>query len=99
MLDFILLMHDDTSAPAADTAAAWGTYLADLRARGAFAGGSSIGDGVCVRRAGNPPAVTRHLTGYIRVRAPSLEQARELVHGNPVFESGGTVEIRELPED
>jgi hypothetical protein len=37
------------------------------------------------------------LTGFIRVRAKSLEQAKALVAGNPLYEAGGTVEIRELP--
>ena len=37
------------------------------------------------------------LTGYIRIRAESLEAARHYLSGNPTFEAGGTVEIRELP--
>jgi hypothetical protein len=41
--------------------------------------------------------VTAHLTGYIRVTADSIDQARSLLTGNPHFEAGGTVEIRELP--
>jgi hypothetical protein len=32
------------------------------------------------------------------VIAADLDQAKALVAGNPVFEAGGTVEIRELPE-
>jgi hypothetical protein len=35
--------------------------------------------------------------GFIKVQAESLDHARELLKGNPVFEAGGTVEIRELP--
>jgi len=31
------------------------------------------------------------------VNAASLDQAKSLLIGNPVFEAGGTVEIRELP--
>ena len=46
---------------------------------------------------GVPAALSAHLAGFIRVGAPSLEQAKTLLNGNPVFESGGTVEIRELP--
>jgi hypothetical protein len=44
-----------------------------------------------------PASVTAHLTGYIRVNANSLDQTKSLVTGNPHFEAGGTVEIRELP--
>ena len=94
MADFLLLMHDDAAGPTAD---GWPAYLAGLRARGAFEGGSAIGRGLCVRKAGPTPAVGAHLTGFIRVTADSLEAARGLVAGNPVFEAGGTVEIRELP--
>lgn len=38
-----------------------------------------------------------NVTGYIRVRADNLEAARKFLTDNPVFEAGGTVEIRELP--
>lgn len=41
--------------------------------------------------------MTAHLTGYIRVSADSMDQAKSLLAGNPHFEAGGTVEIRELP--
>jgi len=50
-----------------------------------------------VRKRGAAPSVTEHLTGYIRVKADSIEQAKALLAGNPHFEGGGTVEIRELP--
>jgi hypothetical protein len=42
---------------------------------------------------------SNHLNGYIRVAAQNLEAAQALVIGNPVYEAGGTVEIRELPRD
>jgi hypothetical protein len=60
-------------------------------------GGSAIGPGLCARKGGPPPPVTGHLTGFIRVAAADLEDAWALLSGNPVFEAGGTVEIRELP--
>lgn len=56
-----------------------------------------MGQGVCLRKNGTPPPVTAHLAGFIRVNAASLDQAKSLLVGNPVFEAGGTVEIRELP--
>ena len=97
MLDFIFLMHDDTTSEPTD--AMWGAYFAALRAAGAFEGGSSIGGGEAVRKAGAPGAVTDHFAGYIRVRAGSLAEAKRLVDGNPVYECGGTVEVRSLPRD
>jgi len=60
-------------------------------------GGSAIGDGICVRKDGAAPAITAHLAGYIRVNVESIDQAKALLTGNPQFEAGGTVEIRELP--
>jgi len=86
-------MHDD----AADDETDWQPYLRKLQQSGCFEGGSAIGDGICARKNGAPAPVTAHLTGYIRVTADSLDQAKSLLGGNPHFEAGGTVEIRELP--
>ncbi len=97
MPDFLLLMHDDTAGP--ETGAAWEAYLATLRQAGAFLGGSSIGEGTTLRRAGAAAPVSARLSGFIRIRAASIEAARGLVEGNPAYEAGGTIEIRELPED
>ena len=93
MTDYIFLMHDDAAADAN----AWEPYLRKLREGGHFEGGSAIGDGICVRKRGAADSPTAHLAGYIRINAESLDQARSLLVGNPVFEAGGTVEIRELP--
>ena len=97
MNDYIFLMHDDVPSHA-DRSLDWAPYFERLRAAGAFQGGSAIGGGVCASKRGST-ALTSHLSGYIRVKAADLTQARELVNGNPVFEAGGTVEIRELPRD
>src|SRR5215468_555787 len=91
MPDYILLMHDD----AVTDDRAWEPYLRRLRQSGLFQGGSAIGDGVCMRKNGKPVPITARLSGFIRVNAESLDQARSLVSGNPLFEAGGTVEIRE----
>lgn len=53
----------------------------------------------CVRKNGTVPHISAHLTGFIRVEADRLEQAKCSLIGNPVFEAGGMVEIRELPRD
>jgi hypothetical protein len=70
---------------------------ARFRATGRFEGGSVMGDGVCVKKPGSPGGITAKLGGYIRVWAEGLDDARSFLPGNPVFEAGGTVEIRELP--
>jgi hypothetical protein len=93
MTEYMFLMHDD----AVGDEEAWEPYLHRLQQGGFFQGGSAIGDGVCLRKSGAPPSVTTHLAGYIRVNAESLDQAKSLLAGNPVYEADGTVEIRELP--
>lgn len=100
MNEYILFMHDDAiDRGAAEDGARWGRYLQRLRADGHFDGGSSIGPGVCCR-AGSPDRVAPlGPTGYLRLRAPSLAEVRQYLSGNPVYDAGGTVEIRELPKD
>lgn len=86
-------MHDDASGDEG----AWQPYLAKLQQAGVFDGGSAIGEGACFRKNGIPAPVTTQLAGYIRVRANSLEDAKAVLVGNPSYEAGGTIEIRELP--
>ena len=97
MTGFILLMHAlPDGAQSAETD--WGPYIARLQASGHLRGGSAIGNGACFNKDGLAHDITAHLTGFVRVEADSLEVAAALLPGNPVFEAGGTVEIRELPE-
>jgi len=93
MADYIFLMHDDGGGAKLD----WEPYLSRLRETGVFQGGSEIGKGACFRKSGSAPDPTFHIGGFIRVTADSLEHAKALLKGNPVYESGGTVEIRDLP--
>lgn len=95
MADFLILMHAD--APRQPDPAAWDPYFKRLRDLGVFDGGSAIGAGTTHRQSAEPAQVSAQLTGYIRIRAGSLDEARALIDGNPVFDAGGTVEIRELP--
>jgi hypothetical protein len=100
MNDYILLMRSDAPEDAPPPSGEqWATYFGRLHALGVFEGGSAIGEGVCVVKSGEAPQITRHLSGYIRVRAESLRQATDFVAGNPVFEAGGTAEVREIPRD
>ena len=97
MKDYILLMHSDAAREASDEH--WEVYFAKLRGLGLFQGGSSIGAGEVLRKDGSPGRATNHLVGYIRVQAKDMAAAKALVEGNPVFECGGSVEVRELPRD
>ena len=94
MADFIFLMHEDGGGAGLD----WEPYLSKLREAGVFQGSSAIGrGGECCRKAGSAPDPTFHIGGFIRVTADNLDHAKTLLKGNPVYESGGTVEIRDLP--
>ena len=95
MAEFICLMHSDATRPT--RLSEWDNYLNRLKALDCFNGGSEIGDGRCYRRDGEPLPVTLSVGGFIRIEAANLAEARKLLDGNPVFEAGGTVEIRELP--
>ncbi len=99
MRDYILLMHNDVPGGLPRPSNEWSAYFATLFQTGAFQGGSAMGDGVCMAKSGASRPTTGHLAGYIRVRAADLDAARAMVIGNPVYEAGGTVEIRELPND
>jgi hypothetical protein len=96
MPDYLMLMHNDPTKAASDSD--WTTYIEALAKTGKLRGGSAIGGGVCRRKSGSTPPVTAHIGGFIRVEAESLADAEALLAGNPVFENGGTVEIRELPK-
>ena len=99
MNEYILLMHGDVvDRAAADHGAQWGAYMSTLRQSGRFDGGSAIGAGMCAKKGGVARSASQ-LTGYIRVRAESLDDARQFLTGNPVYEAGGTVEICELPKE
>lgn len=99
MNEYILLMHQDApDTQAADDPERWGQYLTRLRSTGQFDGGSAIGPGERVCKGQPGQAVTGGPSGFIRVRADSLQAAKaQFLAGNPVYEAGGTVEVRELP--
>ena len=49
-----------------------------------------------MNREGRSPEISSRIFGFIRIRARDIEHAKELVGLNPVFQAGGTVEIREI---
>ncbi len=98
MKDYLLLMHDDAPPDGGgDDANDWVSWIAALDARGCFVGGSEIGKAICVRKIGKPGQPALHLVGYVKVSAESLEAACLLLPGNPAWEAGATIEVRELP--
>jgi hypothetical protein len=95
MADYILLMHGDATG---EQAAAWPAYLDALSTAGRLRGGSAIGEGASYRRSRCAWPGFQPAAGFIRVSATDLADAATCLKGNPVYEAGGTVEIRLLPE-
>ena len=99
MNEYILLMFNDvTDIAAARDHDYWDQYIATLRASGRFDGGSSIGVGERMKKGQSPQLSDSELTGFLRVQAKDIEDAKSFLVGNPTYEAGGTVEIRELPK-
>ncbi len=96
MNDYIFLMYDSKESSAA-THSDWERYIEGLISSGHFSGGSAISGGLCASKSGDTTDITAELSGYIRITASSIEEARSLLTGNPTYEGGGRVEIRELP--
>ena len=93
-------MHNDAvDAKAADDVDRWAAYITSLRASGQFDGGSAMGAGERVQQQQLTQPASTAVTGFLRVRATSLADVRRFLIGNPVYEAGGTIEIRELPRD
>ncbi len=100
MQDYLLLLyHDAIDAAAAADDVAWQQYFTYLHQSGCFDGGSSIGAGQSFRKNGTAASSADQLSGFIRVRAEDLAAAQQFLAGNPIYEAGGTVEIRQLPKD
>jgi len=99
MNDYIILMLDDTANPDAANSGLWEAYITGLRQSGQFDGGSSIGQGAVYRKGAPADSASLYVTGYLRVRAASMDDAARFLAGNPHYEAGGGVEIRELPPD
>ena len=96
MRDFILIMHNDAE-PKNDVAdATWASYFENLKKQGAFVAGVEIGEGLCMVKMKPAPPPMSDWGRYIRIQARSMRDAAQLVEGNPVFEAGGTVEVRAL---
>ena len=98
MEEYLFLMHDDVlDSGVVNDDRLWEAYLAKLRDSGQFDGGSVIGPGAKFRKNCTGNVMTTAVSGFIRIRAESMEAAQKFLIGNPTYEAGGTVEIRALP--
>ena len=97
MKEYILLMHSDVrDQHSADDSHNWDNYLSTLRGSGQFDSGSAIGQGQRYNKHSTEQQADTDISGFIRIRAENLQAARQLLAGNPVYEAGGLVEIREV---
>ena len=100
MPEFIVFMHNDiVDRSLASDEQLWGAYLTKLKATGRFNGGSSIGRGSKFKKGCQPAPSEVSIEGFIRVEAQDAEEAQKFLEGNPNYEAGGTVEVRELLQD
>ena len=88
MKEFMMLMKG--SGEVGD----WDAYIKGLVASGKFRGGSALGHGTCARKDGQADDCA--VTGFMRFEAESIDDVRELLNGNPVYEAGFEIEIHEL---
>ena len=97
MPEYLVLMHNDRQTDSGNPDD-WLSYIDRLVKAGVMRGGSAIGNGQSYRKAAAAAPITTSIDGYLKITAESLEAATAILAGNPTFEAGGTVEIRELPE-
>lgn len=91
MSDYVVLMMG------AQSNGEWDTYIEKLIASGQFRGGSSLGNGVSMSK-GKPDSGSA-ITGFMRFSAENIEEVRQLLAGNPLYEAGGRIEVlEEIPD-
>lgn len=88
MAEFMMLMKGSGKAEE------WPGYIDKLISSGTFRGGSELANGSCVSKAGSSGECT--VVGFMRFEADSKEQVLALLPGNPVYESGGEIEVLEI---
>ena len=75
----------------------WDSYIERLIESGMFRGGSSLGNGVSVSKEDGDGQC--QISGYMRFSAENLNEVRAHLQGNPLYESGGRIEIlEEIPD-
>ena len=91
MADYVMLMMGSESM------GDWDAYIEKLIVSGKFRGGSSLGHGISAAKDQSDGG--SEVTGYMRFSADTIEEVRNLLSGNPLYEAGGRVEIlEEIPD-
>ena len=81
----------------AESTGEWDSYIDKLVKQGKLRGGSSLAHGLAFSK--GMADQTSAISGYIRISAADMTEARSLLEGNPLFEAGGTVAILEEVPD
>lgn len=97
MQRFLFLMNSDTESP--EQRELWTSYVNGLIEGNHLLGGSSLANGVIVRKPKLEGVPSANHVGYLLIEATNIEEAKTLLLGNPVYEAGGSVEICELVVD
>jgi len=88
MAEFMMLMKG------AGKADLWASYINTLIDSGMFRGGSELANGSCVSKTDANGECS--VSGFMRFEADNKEQVMALMPGNPVYESGGSIEVLEI---
>lgn len=88
MAEYMMLMKGSGAAEA------WAAYISKLADSGKFRGGSELGNGQCHSKVNDNSDCA--VTGFMRFEADSIDEIEALLPGNPVYESGGSVELLEI---
>jgi hypothetical protein len=82
----------------------WMSWIRDIRAKGCYHGGDPLDESGKVLRGQKGSTITdgpfveskEIVAGYLIVSAPSLDEAAALAKGCPIYQGGGSVEVRRI---
>ena len=93
-MEYILFIHNNTDTPTKDED--WSHFFNLAKSSGLFWGGSEIGAQIQLGRK-EVADTTKSVVGYMRFETDDIEVLKILLNEHPVFKSGGTLELCELP--
>ena len=93
-MQYLLLIHNNTSTPISDEQ--WAAFFTQAQASGFFKGGSEIKHTL---QAGSPLAFDHYtFSGFMRFDTDSRADIEKLLEDHPVVVNGGTVDLFEMPK-
>ena len=102
-MEYMMLFRGGAEAPDEEHMKAWMAWMETMTADGYYGSGAPFDDGRVI--AGTDKTVTEGnyrggdvVGGYIVITADDLDQAAERAKACPIYEEGGSVEIRPCRE-